>query len=328
MGMLIVTPAPPGSRKGNRITAERWARRLRELGREVRIAERYHGEDVEILIALHARRSAASVARFHAAHPQRPLILCLTGTDLYGDIRTDVSAQASLEYASRLVLLQAEGRRELPDRLQAKTRVIHQSVAPFVADEPAREDVFEVCVLGHLRPVKDPFRAAAAARRLPADSRILITHAGAALDAAMADRARVETEGNSRYEWVGELAHDAARRLLARSRLLALTSLQEGGANVVSEAIAAGTPVISSRISGSIGLLGGDYPGYFPPGDTEALAALLRRVEVDEAFRERLRARCLDLRPLVEPSREREAWRELLAELNVAAGAGYRMPSA
>jgi glycosyltransferase involved in cell wall biosynthesis len=78
-----------------------------------------------------------------------------------------------------------------------------------------------------------------------------------------------------RYGWRGAVPRTEALAVLARSRLLALTSLQEGGANVVSEALAAGVPIVSSAIPGSIGLLGADYPGYFPVGDTEALATVL-----------------------------------------------------
>ena len=86
------------------------------------------------------------------------------------------------------------------------------------------------------------------------------------------------------YRWLGELSREKALRLLSRCRLLALTSEQEGGANVVSEALAASVPVLSSRIAGSVGLLGEDYPGYFPVGDTEALARLLGRAETDADF--------------------------------------------
>jgi glycosyltransferase involved in cell wall biosynthesis len=68
---------------------------------------------------------------------------------------------------------------------------------------------------------------------------------------------------------------------------MVLSSLSEGGANVMSEAVAARVPVLATRIDGSIGLLGRDYPAYFPVGDTEALARLLNRIETDAAFLER-----------------------------------------
>lgn len=96
---------------------------------------------------------------------------------------------------------------------------------------------------------------------------------------------------------------------------MVLTSRMEGGANVVSEAIAASVPVISSRISGSIGLLGKDYPGYFPVGDTRALADLLRRAETDKRFYRRLKSRCRRLAPLFDPKRERLSWAKLLRDV-------------
>ena len=86
----------------------------------------------------------------------------------------------------------------------------------------------------------------------------------------------------------------------------------EGGANVVSEAIAASVPVVCSRVSGSIGLLGEGYPGYFDVGDTRGLARLLTRAETDGNFYRKLQSWCCRLKPLFDPDRERAAWKELL----------------
>ena len=76
----------------------------------------------------------------------------------------------------------------------------------------------------------------------------------------------------------------------------------------------AGVPVLASRIAGSVGILGEDYPGYFEVGNTRELAALLGRAENDEAFLTELRARCLQLAPLFDPKKEEDSWRGLLAE--------------
>jgi putative glycosyltransferase (TIGR04348 family) len=315
MRILLVTPAPPGSRKGNRVTAERWARLLRSLGHRVVVAQEYAGQPGDLLIALHAGRSAASVARFGHDHPARPLVLALTGTDLYGDIHTSAEARRSLDLATRLVLLQPEGVAELPAPLRPKARVIFQSVAPPRRLRPPRADAFEVCVLGHLRPVKDPLRTALAARLLPASSRVRVAHLGAALSEEMAEQARAEEAANPRYRWLGERSRTRALYFLSGCRLLALTSRLEGGANAVSEALAVGVPVVSSHISGSVGLLGPDYPGYFPYGDTRALADLLHRAETDAGFYGDLRAWGERRRGLTEPARERQSWEELLRDI-------------
>jgi putative glycosyltransferase (TIGR04348 family) len=315
MRTCLVTPAPARSRKGNRVTALRWARLLRELGHRVTVAQRYDGQRCDLLVALHAGRSADSVARFRADHPDGPLVVTLTGTDLYGDIHTSTEARRSLELASRLVVLQPLGVEALPRPLRHKARVIYQSVPTPAFRVRRRDDVFEVCVLGHLRPVKDPFRTAEAARLLPPSSRVRVLHLGAALSAGMADQARVEQAANPRYRWLGERPRWQALRTLARCRLLSLTSELEGGANVISEALAVSVPVVSSRIAGSVGLLGPDYPGYFPFGDTEALAALLRRAETDAPFYRALAAQCRRQRALFQPARERQAWARLLKEL-------------
>jgi putative glycosyltransferase (TIGR04348 family) len=266
-------------------------------------------------VALHAKRSHGSVQAFRAQNPRGKVVLALTGTDLYGEIHQDPQAQRALADADLLVALQPLAKEEVPTAYHPKLRIILQSARAPARIPPKREDAFDVCVMGHLRPVKDPFRTALAARSLPARSKIRVVHVGAPLTAEMEARAQLEREQNRRYEWVGELPRMEALRILGRSRLLSLTSISEGGANVVAEALACRVPVVSSRIPGSIGLLGEDYPGYFQVGDTRALAELLLRAEEDAAFYADLQARCARLRRLVSPRLEKERWANLVAEL-------------
>ncbi len=315
MKVAIVTPAAEGSLAGNRVTAERWRRLLEDAGHQVTVEEAWRGEPCDVLMALHARRSFPSIERYRRERPRGPLVVVLTGTDLYGDLGTSPEARRSLELADRLVALQPKAGDELPEALRAKVRVIHQSSEAAPRRAP-REDAFQVALLAHLRPVKDPLLAARAAELLPPGSRIEIVHAGGSLDDELAAEARRRSEADgSRYRWLGPLPRPEALELLAGSRLLLVTSRMEGGANVVSEALAAGVPVVSTRIPGSVGMLGEDYPGYFPVGDAEALAALLTRAEADPAFLADLTERCRRLAGLADPERERAALEALLAEL-------------
>ena len=312
----LITPATP-SNKGNWVTATRWARILRKLGHQAEIRQELAGDAPDLLVALHAFKSFDSIERFHRAHPDRPLILSLTGTDLYRDIRLHSAARRAMEWADRLILLQPAGSDELAPALARKCRVIRQSAVPTGARVAKTRRWFDVCVVGHLRSVKDPFRTAAAARLLPDSSRIRVLHAGAALSGRMEALARSETAANPRYRWLGDRPRWQVRRLMAKSRLMVLSSKMEGGANVVSEAIVAHLAVVSTEISGSIGMLGRDYPGYFEVGDTEGLAALLVRCETSPAFLKTLEDRSRELAPLYDPAREQQAWADLLEELGL-----------
>jgi putative glycosyltransferase (TIGR04348 family) len=316
--MIRIVMVCPGSRSGGSgkaVTARRWTRLLRSLGYRVLVTEEYDAEPGHLLLALHAGRSAASVRRFRRLHPGKPVVLALTGTDVYRDIHRSASARRCLEQADRLVLLQPLALEEIPGSLWARAVVIRQSVRmPWV--EPARRPrTFDVAVLAHLRAVKDPFRAAAAAKLLPSESRIRILHAGTAEDRDWARRARDETRRNPRYVWRGELPRWRAKRLLAGSRLMVLSSRLEGGANVISEASVAGVPVLASRIPGTVGLLGSGYPGYFEVGDTRGLARLLDRAETDREFYDRLAEGVRAPAHLFLPSHERRAWKLLLEDL-------------
>ena len=315
MRLCLICPAARGSRLGNRVTALRWQRVLRELGHTAVIASDLGARGYDVLVALHARRSAAAVRRARDEHPERPIVVALTGTDLYRDVHHDAAAKQSVEIADRLIVLHPGGAQALPSRLRAKVRVVPQS-APRPARAPRRSTrVFEVAVVGHLRPEKDPLRTAAAARLLPAGSRAVVLHAGRALSEEMRRAAEAEQRDNVRYRWLGELPPARARALIARCRVLSLTSEMEGGANVLSEALAAGTPVLASRIACAEALLGPDYPGLFPFGSTRSLARLLARAERDPGFLRELARRCRARRSLVTPAKEKSAWRSLLREL-------------
>src|SRR5262249_22198832 len=244
------------------------------------------------------------------------LILQLSGTDIYQYIDEDAEPTLrSMELADRLIALNSLAWRVVPKKFRKKLRVIIQSARkPTAPRQPSRRRI-DVCVIGHLRDVKDPLRAAEAARLLPPTSRIRIVHIGRAYSAAWVAKATAEMAANPRYHWQNDVPRAAVQNLLRRSHAMVLSSLSEGGANVISEAIVAGVPILASRMDGNVGLLGADYPAYFPVGDTQALSRLMQRIERDRRFVVTLRRAIARRAPLFRPEREVAAWRQLLASL-------------
>ena len=307
--LLIVTPALAAANNGNWHTAARWQAFLAGTV-DVQIAQAWDGEPVDALIALHARRSAESIARFRAAHPQRPLALVLTGTDLYRDIdKGDPGARHSLQCASHVVVLQREALRRLSTAQQAKARVIVQSATRVLR----RDKTTDFVAVGHLRDEKDPLTLMDAARRLGPP--LSIVHIGNPLDEALAAAARRTMAECPHYRWLGGLGAGDTRQWMAGAQALVHMSRMEGGANVVIEAVRSQVPVLASRIDGNVGLLGSGYEGYFPPGDAPALAALMQRFASDAAFAARLAAQCAALEPQFAPEVEAKAVQTLVADM-------------
>lgn len=306
-----MSPASAGANNGNWHTAARWGRFLASVA-AVRIqAPADDPVEADVLVALHARRSAEAVRRCRESRPAVPIVLVLTGTDLYRDLDHDPRARHSVECASRVVVLQAEGLERLDAATRAKALVIVQSAsAVHAVRSPGDADFVAV---GHLRAEKDPETLMRAARLLAADARVpTIAHIGAALDERLGDAARATGAACPAYRWLGPRSHAAARRAIARARALVHPSVLEGGANVVIEAVRSGVPVLASRIDGNVGLLGAGYDGYFPVGDSAGLAALMRRFVADAAFAAHLAAQCAAREPLFRPACERRAVQALV----------------
>src|SRR5687768_15716104 len=266
MKIALVTPAGPGTRNGNRHTALRWAAFLRAAGHRVNVTMQWQPNvPADAMLALHARRSHASIKAFSA---DKPLVVALTGTDVYRDIHESPEARESLDLAHRLIVLQPEAARELPARLRATVRVVVQSSSTRLRHRPVARG-FRVCVIGHLRAEKDPLRIVHALPLVSAPMEVV--HLGAALDPALTPKT-----DDPRYRWLGSVSHARALRWLASSHAMVISSRMEGGANVVCEALRIGVPVFASRISGNIGLLGTGYGGYFPRSEERRVGKVSR----------------------------------------------------
>lgn len=316
MRIVIVTPALRGTRGGNRVTALRYAALLRGLGHRVRVRDEWRGgEPCDLLLTLHALKSEEGIRRSRLEAPDRPIVLVLTGTDLYGELGDRARWREILATADRLVVLQPRALDSLPADLRPRARVILQSARAPLDPGPLDESHFDVCVIAHLRAVKDPLLAARAARLLPESSRVRVLHLGGVLDEDLRKEAEAECRRNPRYRWLGERPHAETLATLARTRLLVVTSVHEGGPTVATEALACGVGVLSTHTPAAEGLLGRDHPGLFPRGDAGALATLLRRAEEDPAFLASIRARSEMARPAVDPGREAADLRELVESL-------------
>ncbi len=308
--MLIVSPALAAANNGNWQTASRWARLL-GASHHTQVVGAWSGEPCDALIALHARRSAASVAAFTAAHPTRPCIVVLTGTDLYRDIHTDAVAQASLQRATRLVVLQDQGLSALPATLRDKTCVVYPSVTRRQPAPPPKRALHAVWV-GHLRAEKDPLTLLRAAARLAHRKDIRIDLIGGALEPALAEAVQAALRESPRLRWLGPRPHAETRARIQRAHVLVNSSVMEGGAHVVMEAVQSGTAVVASRIDGNVGLLGAAHEGLFSLGDDAQLAALVERARDDTAFLARLRCQGAERSALFDPAAEQRALHQLI----------------
>jgi putative glycosyltransferase (TIGR04348 family) len=313
----IVTPALADANNGNWRTAHRWQILLSPAFKVIVQGDwgsENSDESCDILIALHARRSAASVIRFRELYPAKPLIVVLTGTDLYRDLKTSVEARQSLTLADSLIVLQEDAIQFVPIEHRKKTHVVYQSAKQLKPYTKPKHKL-DAVVVGHLRDEKDPATIFRAVEKLSPDDHIHILHIGAPLDEALATIAKKLSAQNKHYHWSGAMTHGLTRAAIKRAHVLIHPSIMEGGANVIVEALTSGTPVIASKMSGNVGMLGQNYEGYFPVGDEIALIALLKRCADDPNFMSRLGNACQARAKLFLPETERSSLSNIVNQL-------------
>ncbi len=335
--LCLVTPALASANNGNWQTASRWGRWL-SVHYRVRLVERWDGASDDLMIALHARRSASSIEAWCAQLVRRPLLLALTGTDLYRDITSDAAAQRSLDLADRLLVLQDLAPRALPAEHRGKAVVSFQSCSAWLPHQKTRRRLRAIAV-GHLRDEKSPETYFEAARLLAGRDDILLDHIGAGLDAGLAEQARAlmaesahwrgdpsargqgaestrgRTAAQPHYRWLGALPHAATRARIQRAHVLVHMSRMEGGAHVVMEALRSGTPVLASRVDGNVGMLGAGYRGYFEWGDARGLVTLLETLRDDPAMLATLAGQGAQRAPLFDPIQERRRLLDIVSSL-------------
>lgn len=324
INVVLITPAGRGSRAGNRATATRWARLLQTLGCRVRLAAPDDTPDAvlsastnkrpDLVLALHAWRSHSAICAWRQAYPSCPLVVVLTGTDVYRFQHTHAdTVSASLKAADALIGLHDCLHDDIPAAFHSRLHIVHQSALPLPPKAPRpHPQHFDILVAGHLREEKDSLRAAYAVRNVPGESRLRVIQLGGAHSEDWAHAAREEMGRNPRYRWLGDLPRWRVRQWMSKAQLMVISSRMEGGANVVSEACVAGLAVIASDIPGNRGLLGHDYTGYFPVTQTDALRECLLRAEREPAFLATLRQQVQARAPLFEPAAERAALARVL----------------
>ena len=317
--IVLISPALEAANNGNWHTAHRWAG-FAKTDCDIEVLQKWPSSVTEkyqapahAMLALHARRSASSIQAWAKVHPNKPLVVVLTGTDLYRDIQSDASAQLSLTLASHLVLLQDAGMEVLPAKLRPKARVIYQSASALSPTVKSTQR-FKAVMVGHLRDEKDPLTFMKASA-LSQTASIYFDQIGDGLDVNLAAAARAAATQNPRFRWLGGLPRAETRQRIKRAHVLVNSSIMEGGAHVILEAVQSGTPVLASRISGNVGMLGADYSGYFNVGDAQQLTTLLQRCATSPEFLAMLQSQCQRRADLFAPSTERRLVLNLLHDI-------------
>ncbi len=318
MKVLVTTPYERSSLQGNTVTAMRMVSILSEAGMDAEMLCK--GEQInelavaDVLIALHARKSAHFIDDFDRVNPDGKMIVFLTGTDLYRDIPNGCKiCEASMDRADALVVSQEVSLTSVPYKFRDKSTVVHKSIQLPELELNAEAEPGLFSVVGHLREVKQPFMAVESLQLLDDSVRLVLLGDAVALDYGGAAQSWQFKE--PRFKWLGRLEYVETLKWMQRSVATINTSLVEGGANSVGESIVLGVPVLASRIEGNVGMLGADYEGYFSPDDKQGLADLMSRVIHDADLSVRLRDQVKERSKIFLRENEKQDWIKVIQKI-------------
>ena len=313
MKINVCTGYPLDSPRGNTTTAYRIVERLQQAGHTATALYTDTPPNADAQISLHVLKTAAASAHF-AKNNGGPLFICLTGTDMNGGFEQSPKlSEQIINLADKLVAAHPACLPQLPDRWRSKTVVIYPSVTlPELGSGPVPSAPLFTCI-GHLRPVKASHLTHAAIQRIP-NADLVAASLGNAYDVTDGQQALLNARQDARYQWHAGFDRKTALEWMKASLATINSSLSEGGANTVIEAIQLSIPVLATNIPGNRGFLGDDYKGYFETGRADQLAELMRRCLEQPDFVERLKTQLAQRRPLFSMERESEELSKLVDE--------------
>ena len=334
MLIYLVSPHVGPSGRGNAVTVERLRAGLEARGVAARVLLPEDcpgaGPRPDIVHAFHAGHSGPAALSL-ASELHVPLVVTLTGTDYNEELDEPVAAERVRRVLreARAVIGFSQGCAEhvvarLPE-LVSTLRVIPQ--APFVQGwtrPPCvrlarRPEAFTVLHLAGIRPVKSNLSAVAPLERLRARlPGLRLVFAGPALDAGYAERLSRRIAGLSWCRYAGELPRASIPGALAEADVVLNTSVSEGMANAVLEAMWWGCPVIAHDVPGNRELVAHEVTGLLYAGEAaleQCVERLAREPELAVRLASAARAR-VDERysPAAELDAHLELYRRLLGE--------------
>ena len=222
-------------------------------------------------------------------------------------------SEQTINLAQKLVVAHPACLPQIPDRWRSKTVVIYPSVTMPELGVIATPAAPLFTCIGHLRPVKAPHLMHSAIQRIP-QACLVAASIGNAYDVTDGQQALLNARQDARYQWHAGFDRKTALEWMKASLATINSSLSEGGANTVIEAIQLRVPVLATDIPGNRGFLGDDYEGYFEPGRSDQLAELMSRCLEQADFVEHLKTQLDQRRHLFSTERESQQLSELLKE--------------
>jgi glycosyltransferase involved in cell wall biosynthesis len=155
--------------------------------------------------------------------------------------------------------------------------VVHNGVTAdeFIAVPPA-PDAADFVFIGELRDLKGIFVLVEAMAKLPPGTTLVMAGDGPARAELEAKIASLGLVGRVRL-----VGAQPARPMFARGRAAVVPSLAESLPYIVLEAVAAGIPVIATRVGGISEIFGPTEASLIPAGDVDALASAMGAVLAD-----------------------------------------------
>ncbi len=300
----IYSPSRDSAVTGNYVTSKRYAYHLQNLGYRVFVyngfEEKVNVEGVRCAFVLHAEKGSHVIKELAAKNV--PVVLVLTGTDLYRDIISTKNSKKercfrSIQLASAIVVLHENAVSDLLKVVsfpRERIFVVLQSVVDFKKRTFLfkKKNHYKILLLSNIRKEKGIIVAISGflefQKNIDARTKFTLDHIGGVLDQGYFKKITNLLEGVKSVSFLGSIEKDKLQTMLASYDLLLHSSFIEGGSLVIQEAQNAGLPIIASDISCHAALLGSAYVGLHSVGSAKDVSEKLKTFFFDELCRKQM----------------------------------------